>query len=233
MRIWVDLTNRPARARHAAGDRRAARRGARCGSRCATSPRRVRCASASARARRSIGRHRGGRWRPRPWAGLALGARWRAGRAAGALRRRARPRIERRHGGGAGCCASRARRCSTTSGRRSSTTSTAASRRRSWCPRRSRPSGCYRYGAARQDRRYPGLKEEYYLADFEPDPAVLEELWPRRAQPIAVVRTPPAVSLYHRFENDVFADVLEPARDADGRPASRFIVPPAQTTRSA
>src|SRR3954470_19060215 len=65
-----------------------------------------------------------------------------------------------------------------------------------------------RYGAGRKLRRYPGLKEEYYLADFEPDPAVLDELGLDRAQPLAVVRTPPVVSLYHRFENDVFADVL-------------------------
>src|SRR4051812_21622626 len=57
--------------------------------------------------------------------------------------------------------------------------------------------------------RYPGLKEEYYLADFEPEPAVLDELGLDRGQPIAVVRTPPAVSLYHRFENPLFATVLE------------------------
>jgi predicted glycosyltransferase len=56
---------------------------------------------------------------------------------------------------------------------------------------------------------YAGLKEEYYLADFEPDPAVLGELGLDREQPIAVVRTPPAVSLYHRFENPLFAEVLE------------------------
>ena len=56
---------------------------------------------------------------------------------------------------------------------------------------------------------YAGLKEEYYLADFEPDPAVLDELGLDREQPIAVVRTPPAVSLYHRFENPLFAAVLE------------------------
>ena len=30
-----------------------------------------------------------------------------------------------------------------------------------------------------------------------------------RAKPIAVIRTPPAVSLYHRFENDVLGGVLE------------------------
>jgi predicted glycosyltransferase len=40
------------------------------------------------------------------------------------------------------------------------------------------------YGAtARKLRRYPGLKEEYYLADFEPDAAVLGELGLDRAGP--------------------------------------------------
>lgn len=65
------------------------------------------------------------------------------------------------------------------------------------------------YGATHKLRRYPGLKEEYYLFDFEPDPAVLEELSLDPAEPIVVVRTPPAVSLYHRFENDLFGQVLE------------------------
>ncbi|MCL2420193.1 MAG: DUF354 domain-containing protein [Conexibacteraceae bacterium] len=71
-----------------------------------------------------------------------------------------------------------------------------------------------RYGAAGKLRRYPGLKEEYYLYDFEPDPAVLNELGLRREEPIAVVRTPPSVSLYHRFENDRFGQVLERLRGA-------------------
>ena len=66
-----------------------------------------------------------------------------------------------------------------------------------------------RYGAAGKLRRYQGLKEEYYLYDFEPDPAVLAELGLDPAEPIAVVRTPPAVSLYHRFENDLFGQVLQ------------------------
>lgn len=69
-----------------------------------------------------------------------------------------------------------------------------------------------RYGAARKIGAYPGLKEEYYLADFEPDTAVLRELGLDARQPIAVVRTPPAVSLYHRFENDLFAEVLSRLR---------------------
>jgi predicted glycosyltransferase len=71
-----------------------------------------------------------------------------------------------------------------------------------------------RYGAtAAKYRPYPGLKEEYYLSDFEPDPSVLDELGlDRGGPPIAVVRTPPAVSLYHRFENPLFASVLERLR---------------------
>jgi len=72
------------------------------------------------------------------------------------------------------------------------------------------PARLARYGATAQKiAAYAGLKEEYYLADFEPDPAVLGELGLDPAEPIAVVRTPPAVSLYHRFENDVLGAVLE------------------------
>jgi predicted glycosyltransferase len=75
------------------------------------------------------------------------------------------------------------------------------------------PERLERYGARGKLRRYPGLKEEYYLADFEPDDAVLGELALDRAQPIAVVRTPPDVSLYHRFENPLFQRVLERLRE--------------------
>ena len=58
-------------------------------------------------------------------------------------------------------------------------------------------------------RRYEGLKEEYYLADFEPSEAVLGELGLDRERPLVLVRTPPEVSLYHRFENPLFRQVLE------------------------
>ncbi len=71
----------------------------------------------------------------------------------------------------------------------------------------------YRYGARGKVRAYPGLKEEYYLADFEPSEAVIHELGIDPAQPVAVVRTPPDVSLYHRFENPLFRQVLERLRD--------------------
>ena len=74
------------------------------------------------------------------------------------------------------------------------------------------PERLDRYGARGKVRAYPGLKEEYYLADFEPDRSVLSELALDPEQPIVVVRTPPAVSLYHRFENPLFARVLERLR---------------------
>lgn len=74
------------------------------------------------------------------------------------------------------------------------------------------PARLSRYGADGKIAAYPGLKEEYYLADFEPDSSVLSELGLDPAEPIFVVRTPPAVSLYHRFENDVLGAVLERLR---------------------
>jgi predicted glycosyltransferase len=70
------------------------------------------------------------------------------------------------------------------------------------------PQRLERYGAKGKVRAYEGLKEEYYLADFEPDEGVLGELGIDPERPIVVVRTPPDVSLYHRFENDLFARVL-------------------------
>jgi uncharacterized protein len=75
------------------------------------------------------------------------------------------------------------------------------------------PERLARHGATPDKlRRYPGLKEEYYLAHFEPDRAVLDELGLDAARPLAVVRTPPAVSLYHRFEAPLFGQVLDRLR---------------------
>jgi predicted glycosyltransferase len=88
------------------------------------------------------------------------------------------------------------------------------------------PERLHRYGAKRKIRAYEGLKEEYYLADFEPDPGVLEQLAIDRTRPIVVVRTPPEVSLYHRFENDLFADVLARLRDAAAREGVQSVVMP-------
>jgi predicted glycosyltransferase len=56
--------------------------------------------------------------------------------------------------------------------------------------------------------QYPGLKEEYYLNDFEPDQAALDELPVDPARTLVIVRTPPDVSLYHRRSNPLFPQVL-------------------------
>jgi uncharacterized protein len=58
-------------------------------------------------------------------------------------------------------------------------------------------------------RQYPGLKEEYYLSDFEPDRSVLDVLGLGGEPTLVVVRTPPDVSLYHRRSNPLFPQVLE------------------------
>ena len=63
--------------------------------------------------------------------------------------------------------------------------------------------------STRKVRRYPGLKEEYYLHGFTPDAAVLGQLGLDRTRTIVVVRTPPDVSLYHRETNPLFGAVLE------------------------
>ncbi len=83
-----------------------------------------------------------------------------------------------------------------------------------------------RYGAKGKVRAYEGLKEEYYLADFEPDAAVLTELGLDPARPIVVVRTPPEVSLYHRFENDLFAQVLRRLGEAAAQHGVQPVVLP-------
>ena len=56
--------------------------------------------------------------------------------------------------------------------------------------------------------RYPGLKEEYYLADFEPDPAVLGELGLDREKVLVVVRPPPETSEYHA-RNDLYGATID------------------------
>jgi predicted glycosyltransferase len=56
--------------------------------------------------------------------------------------------------------------------------------------------------------RYPGLKEEYYLAGFEPDPAVLDELGLDRERVLVVVRPPPETSEYHA-RNDLYGKTID------------------------
>jgi predicted glycosyltransferase len=71
------------------------------------------------------------------------------------------------------------------------------------------PSRLARFGATGDKLlQYPGLKEEYYLADFVPDPTVLDRLGVDSRRVVVVVRPPPDVSLYHRKSNPLFPRVL-------------------------
>jgi predicted glycosyltransferase len=67
-----------------------------------------------------------------------------------------------------------------------------------------------RYGARPPKLiRYPGLKEEYYLAGFQPDESVVDELELDRARVIAIVRTAPSYALYlEGSENELLPRVL-------------------------
>jgi uncharacterized protein len=57
--------------------------------------------------------------------------------------------------------------------------------------------------------RYPGLKEELYIGDFEPDPAILAKLGlETRPETVVVARTPPSRAVYHPFSNPLFEDAL-------------------------
>ena len=70
--------------------------------------------------------------------------------------------------------------------------------------------------------RYPGLKEEYYLADFEPDAAVLDELGLDREKVLVVVRPPPETSEYHA-RNDLYGAAIR--RLADERGVQAVVIP--------
>ena len=63
--------------------------------------------------------------------------------------------------------------------------------------------------------RYPGLKEEYYLADFDPDPTVPTALGVDPNRVLVVLRPPPDVSLYHRHSNPLFPQTLDHLGRAD------------------
>ena len=59
------------------------------------------------------------------------------------------------------------------------------------------PARLRRYGARPPKLvRFPGLKEEYYLASFEPDRTALERLGVPADEGVCVVRTPPSYALY-------------------------------------
>src|SRR6266545_2670408 len=72
------------------------------------------------------------------------------------------------------------------------------------------PERLARYGATPPKLlQYAGLKEEYYLSDFDAGAAVLDELGVDRARTLVVLRPPPDVSLYHRHSNPLFPQTLD------------------------
>src|SRR5215204_6666291 len=65
-----------------------------------------------------------------------------------------------------------------------------------------------RFGASpAKVRRYEGIKEDVYLANFQPDPIFdkqLSELGIGAEKILITVRPPATEALYHRFENELF-----------------------------
>lgn len=70
-----------------------------------------------------------------------------------------------------------------------------------------------RYGArAKKVRRYNGTKEDVYLADFARDPSFankLRQLGVSEENVLVTVRPPARDALYHRFENELFDELLK------------------------
>jgi predicted glycosyltransferase len=73
------------------------------------------------------------------------------------------------------------------------------------------------------------LKEEYYLADFEPDRSLLDRFGVDTARVLVVLRPPPDVSLYHRHSNPLFPQTLEHLGRSDDVQA--FVLPRTEEQR--
>jgi predicted glycosyltransferase len=71
-----------------------------------------------------------------------------------------------------------------------------------------------RFGAKPEKvRRYAGIKEDVYLADFEPDARFASLLFEKfgvdaARDTLVVVRPPASEALYHRFENELFDGLM-------------------------
>lgn len=80
-------------------------------------------------------------------------------------------------------------------------------------PRAFPDSALKRYGASRgKVKRYEGTKEDVYLAGFTPDPdfgGTLRALGISARDILIVVRPPASEALYHRFENELFGELLD------------------------
>ena len=80
-------------------------------------------------------------------------------------------------------------------------------------PRAFPEAALVRFGASpAKVKRYDGIKEDVYLADFQSDPEFpkqLERLGISASNVLVVVRPPASEALYHRFENELFGQLIE------------------------
>ncbi len=94
-------------------------------------------------------------------------------------------------------------------------------------PRAFPASELKKYGASmRKVKRYEGIKEDVYLADFTPDPdfaATLRKLGVTSEDVVVVARPPAREALYHRFENELFNELLS---HLSSRPGVKIILLP-------
>ena len=222
LRVWIDLTNSPHVLVMRPGHRGAAgarRRGAGHRARLRADARPARALPASTTRRSATTAAAGSR--PRASGSSRARARSRAGRAG------ARFDVALGHGSNDITVAAKLLRIPSRDGvrlrvgARPAHGQLPARARASWCRTRSRPSGC-----AATARRRPscaatrGSRRSTTWRTSSPTAAVLGELGSTPRAPLAVVRTPPAVSLYHRFEHPLFAQVLERLRGRAGRRAA-------------
>jgi uncharacterized protein len=86
------------------------------------------------------------------------------------------------------------------------------------------PRDRLRKAGARETKlvRFPGLKEDYYLAGFEPDPTVLDELGLDRGKVLVVLRPPPETSAYHA-PNDLYGETI---RRLAAEPVAQAVIVP-------
>jgi predicted glycosyltransferase len=99
-------------------------------------------------------------------------------------------------------------------------------------PRAFPESALTRFGASpAKVRRYDGIKEDVYLADFQSDPEFEEQLRELGVSPddiLVTVRPPASEALYHRFENDLFDQLLDRLLT---RPSVKVILLPRNDTQ--
>ncbi len=90
-----------------------------------------------------------------------------------------------------------------------------------------------RFGASpAKVRRYDGIKEDVYLANFQPDPTFekqLNELGIGAEEILITVRPPATEALYHRFENELFALLVKRVTETSG--ARVVLLPRSQSQR--